>query len=86
MPQTQSAKKALRASKNRRLINDRWRKKVRAALHAVQKAITTKDKKAAAATYLKLQSTLDRAARRNIIHKNKAARQKSRLQKSITSL
>lgn len=86
MPQTQSAKKALRASKNKRVINDRWRKKLRAALRTVQEAITAKDKKAAATAYHKAQSTLDRAARHNIIHKNKAARQKSRLLKAITSL
>jgi len=86
MPQTQSAKKALRASHHRRLINDRWRKKMRETLRAVQNAIIAKDKKTAADAYLKAQSTLDRAARRHIIHPHKAARKKARLQKSIASL
>ncbi|MFH1354205.1 MAG: 30S ribosomal protein S20 [bacterium] len=86
MPQTQSALKALRGNHARRIINDRWRKKVRVALRAVRDAVTAKDKKTAAAAYDKFQSTIDRAARRNIIHPNKVARQKKRLQKTITSL
>jgi small subunit ribosomal protein S20 len=86
MPQIKAAKKALRSSQSKRAVNDRWRRKVRQALHSVRDALANKDKKTAGQAYLKAQSTLDRAARRNIIHPNKAARSKSRLQREIAKL
>lgn len=86
MPQIASAKKALRVSARKRVINDRWRKKLRESLHALQTTIATKDKKAAQAAFLKTQSVIDRAARHKIIHPNKAARKKARLHKTITKL
>ncbi len=86
MPQLQAAKKALRVSARRRVINDRWRRKVREALHDVRDAIRAQDKKAATEAYVKATSTIDRAARRNIIHPNSAARKKSRLHKAVVSI
>ena len=86
MPQIASAKKALRVSARKRAVNDRWRKKLRESLHALQTAITAKDKKTAQAVFLKTQSVIDRAARHKIIHPNKAARKKARLHKAITKL
>ncbi len=59
---------------------------MRAAWHEAREAITAKNKEAAASAYIKVQKTLDRAARRNIIHPNKAARKKSRLLKSIAKI
>jgi small subunit ribosomal protein S20 len=86
MPQIASAKKDLRTNARKRVINDRWRKKLRESLHTLQSAITTKDKKTAQAEFLKTQSVLDRAARHKIIHPNKAARKKARLHKAIHKL
>lgn len=86
MPQLQAAKKALRVSARRRVINDRWRRKVREALHAVRDAIRAQDKKAAAEAYVTATSMIDRAARRNIIHPNSAARKKSRLHKAVANI
>lgn len=86
MPQIAAAKKALRQNKRRRVVNDRWRVKVRLRLRALQAAITANDPAAARAAIVKTQSVLDRAARRNIINPNKVARQKSRLAKSVAKL
>lgn len=86
MPQIASAKKDLRVSARKRVTNDRWRKKLRESLHALQTTITAKDKKAAQAAFLKTQSVIDRAARHKIIHPNKAARKKARLHKAIHNL
>lgn len=86
MPILKSAEKALRASERRRVMNDRWRTKLHTALKAVRVATTAKDKAAAEKAYLKATSILDRAARRNIIHPNKAARKKSRLAKAVAKI
>lgn len=86
MPKIASAKKALRVNVRKRVVNDRWRKKLRESLHSLQATITAKDKKAAQTAFLKTQSVLDRAARHKIIHPNKAARKKARLHKAITKL
>lgn len=86
MPQTDSAKKALRVSARRRNLNEQWRRKVHAAVRAVREAITAKDQSAAEKAFQAAQAMLDRAARRNVIHPNKAARKKSRLRHHIASL
>jgi small subunit ribosomal protein S20 len=85
MPQLQAAKKALRASARRRAVNDRWRVRFRASIRAVTDALQSKDTTKALEAFHKAQSLLDRAARRNVIHPNTAARKKSRLQKAIAS-
>ncbi len=86
MPQLQAAKKALRVSERKRAINDRWRRKMRDALRSLREAVTAGDKKGAEEAFAEAESILDRVARRNIIHPNKAARKKSRLHKQVVNL
>ncbi len=86
MPQLDAGKKALRTNARRRSINDAWRQKMRAAMKAIREAVAAKDQKSALQELTKAESVLDKAARRNIIHPNKAARKKSRLRKTISAL
>lgn len=86
MPQTASAKKALRSSARRRDINDRWRRKLRTVLKDVRTAITDQDKAKASTALLAAQKVLDRSARRNIIAPRVVARKKSRLQRIVNQL
>lgn len=86
MPNLDSAKKELRKNERRRAINDRWRRKLREALKEVRSAINTKDAKKADTAYTTIQSIIDRAARRNIIPPNAAARKKARLQQAIKKI
>jgi small subunit ribosomal protein S20 len=86
MPQIKAAKKDLRKNQRRRATNDRWRKAVRASLHAVRDALAANDTSAAAAAFLKAQSVLDRAARHHILHDRKAARVKARLSREVQKL
>ncbi len=86
MPQTDAAKKALRVSARKRATNDRWRRKVKQALLAVRDAIHEKNKQAAETAFAAAQKLLDRAARRHVIHPNKAARKKARLARTIKKL
>lgn len=86
MPQTDAAKKALRVSARKRASNDRWRRQVKKALLVVRDAIQEKNKQTAQAAYAVAQKLLDRAARHNVIHSNKAARKKARLAQAIKKL
>jgi small subunit ribosomal protein S20 len=86
MPQTKAAAKAVRADKKRRLQNDRWRRQLRESLYAVRDALKAKDKKAAHTAFVTATSMLDKAARRHIIHRNKAARKKSQLAVAVAKL
>jgi small subunit ribosomal protein S20 len=74
MPITKSAKKALRRDRRRQTINLRTKKRLREAL---KKA----NLKPTAININKVQSLADRAAKKRVIHKNKAARLKSTLAK-----
>ena len=86
MPQLSAGKKALRSSAKRRVVNDIWRRKMRTAMKALREALTAKDSKLAMLELVKAESILDRAARRNIIHPNKAARKKSRLRNAVKAV
>ena len=86
MPQVKAAKKDLRKNSRRRVVNDRWRRKLREALNSVRDAISDGNQKQAESAYAKAQGTIDQAARHNILHPNKAARKKSRIQQAIAKL
>lgn len=80
MPVTSSAKKALKVSRRKKASNDLTRSKVKEALKSARFAIENKDKDASL-KISKAYRELDMAAKKNVIHKNKAARLKSRLAK-----
>lgn len=73
MPIIKSAKKALRSSAKKRARNEKFKVELKAA---IKKA----DAKNLDATY----SKIDKAVKKNLIHKNKAARLKSRLAKKLS--
>lgn len=83
MPNLKAARKALRHSQRRRVVNDRWRRVYKEAVKVVRDAIAQGDAAKALAAYPAAQRALDRTARRNILHPTTAARQKSRLRKAI---
>jgi len=62
------------------------RTELRTAIKKVTKAIEAGDAKTADATLRAETSTLDRIAGKGIIHKNKAARHKSRLAAKVKAL
>jgi small subunit ribosomal protein S20 len=76
MPKIKSAKKAMRQARSRTVRNKAQRSMLRTALKRVRAAATAD---AAAAAYGLAARFLDRAARKGLIHKNNAARHKSRL-------
>ena len=76
MPNTKSAKKALRQIKKRTRRNKMWKLQIKQAIRAIKKSKTEKERRKLIDA---AQSVIDRAARRNVIHKNKAARLKSKI-------
>ena len=59
---------------------------MRTAIKNVKKAVGTGDKAAAAAALTASMSKIDRTAAKGVIHKNAAARHKSRLAQAVKSL
>jgi len=86
MANTKQAAKRARKSIRQRAANVSLRTTLRSAIKKVQKAVATGDANAALAAYRAEQSTIDAIARKGIIHKNKAARHKSRLAARIKAL
>jgi small subunit ribosomal protein S20 len=83
---TQSAKKQIRNSYRKWLRNRYVKGQMRGAVRMVRQAIDTGDYAEAASLMPQAASQLDKAARKNIIHKNTAARLKSRLMRQINAL
>jgi small subunit ribosomal protein S20 len=74
-----SALKAHRQNVKRREANRQLRSKLRTGLKALRKAVDGTDKAAAATALGGAQSLVDKMASKGIIHRNTAARYKSRL-------
>lgn len=83
MANHKSALKRIRQNETRKLRNRYYHKTARTAL----KVLRNEEDKAAAAEQLpKVISLLDKLAKKNIIHKNKAANLKSKLTKHVNKL
>ena len=85
MPITSSAKKALKRSRVLQKRNLTFKIAMKKAIKEVKKAAEGEDKKATEGLLQKLYSAVDKAARRNIVHKKTAARMKSRLSKRLAA-
>ncbi len=79
MPNTSSAKKALRQSAKRRLHNRTQRTSLRSVIKACRIAAESGDVETGQKALQLAYKKLDQAAAKNLIHKNAAARSKSRL-------
>ena len=86
MANTAQARKRARQAVQRRSENMSLRSEIRTAIKKVRKAIGTGDKTAAQAVFKDSQSVIDSIADKRIIHKNTAARYKSRLSAAIKAL
>ena len=84
MPITSSAKKALRQSKTKRKNNLVKKEKFKITKKEILKLISLKNTGEAKKRLSELYKALDKAAKTNTIHKNKAARLKSRIAKKLS--
>ena len=83
MPNTNSAKKRLRQNKKRRIHSKAIKSSLKTQLRKVHQAVDGNDADARDSAFQAAVSSLDRAASKNIIHRNAAARLKSRLSAKV---
>jgi len=85
LPNTQSAMKRLRQADKRRLRNRFYRSTARTYVKRARQAIEAGDLEDAQDAVRAAVRALDRAAEKGVIHKNNAARRKSRLMKAYNA-
>jgi small subunit ribosomal protein S20 len=81
-----SARKRARQAVKQNAHNSSLRSRLRTAIKAVRKAVASGDQVAAAAQFRASGSIIDSIADKQIIHKNAAARYKSRLAAAIKTM
>jgi len=86
MANSAQARKRARQAVAQNAHNSSLRSRLRTAVKAVRKAIDAGDKAAAAEIFKKSQTVIDSIADKKIVHKNKAARHKSRLSAAIKGM
>lgn len=86
MPNIKSAIKRVKTSEGRNAQNATVKSAMRTAVKKVDAAIVNNDAAAAKESFADAARKLDKAAAKGLIHKNAAARKKSRLTKKMNSL
>ena len=86
MANSKQAIKRARQNTDKYKLRHAQRSVVRTAIKAIRADIETQDKDKANKSFKKAQKALDAAASKKVIHKNAAARTKSRLSKAIKNL
>jgi len=86
VPNTKSAKKWLRKNKKRTLHNRVFKSMAKTYIKRVVAAVKAKDLSAAEAELRLAFKRIDKCAKHNIFHPNKAARLKSRVAKMVEKL
>ena len=84
MPNNTAAEKRMRQEQKRRLHNRSIKSLVRSSITKARNSIAVGDENSEEAVR-KAVSELDRAAKKGVIHRNNAARRKSRLMKRLNA-
>ncbi|MFV0389224.1 MAG: 30S ribosomal protein S20 [Pyrinomonadaceae bacterium] len=83
MANHKSAKKRIRQNVKRRAVNRMNRSRLRTQVKSLREAIEQNDKEACTSQLIPTISIIDRMVNKGILHKNTAARYKSRLSKHV---
>ncbi|MGM0498662.1 MAG: 30S ribosomal protein S20 [Bacillota bacterium] len=86
MPIIKSAKKRVKTIEKKTAQNRKWKNRLKDAIKNMEKAVEAGDSEAAAEQLKETKKVIDKAVTRNIIHKNNAARKKSRLTKMYNNM
>lgn len=86
MPNHKSAKKRVLQNEKRRVNNRSHRTRLRTAIKKLRAAITTGDATATQDLLPTTISTIDKAIQKGVLHRNAAARYKSRLTMHVNDL
>lgn len=85
MPNHKSAEKRVRQSERRRVINRSNRARLRTAVKSLRSTLAKGTGKDAAELLPKTISEIDKAVQKGVLHRNAAARHKSRLTARVTA-
>ena len=85
MPIIKSAKKRVRVSAKATVRNAKTKRTLRESVKAFHKALTSGKSAEISKAHSEAVSAIDTAAKKNVIHKNKAARKKSQLSAAAKS-
>ncbi len=86
MPNTRSAAKRMRQEQKRRLHNRSIKSLVKTQINKARRAIATGESIEEAREAVRVAvSALDKAAKKGVLHRNNAARRKSRLMKQLNA-
>ncbi|SDC79017.1 30S ribosomal protein S20 [Halanaerobium congolense] len=86
MPIIKSAKKRVKTTEKKTAQNRMWKDRLKNAIKDMEKAVEAGNNEAAAEQLKETKKVIDKAVTRNIIHKNNAARKKSRLTKMYNNM
>jgi small subunit ribosomal protein S20 len=86
VPNIKSAKKRLEISRRNRLRNMSAKSAIKTAIKKFESALTAGNQDEAMIAYKNVVKTLDKAVSKGFLHKNTAARKKSRLSKNLKKL
>lgn len=86
MPNIHSAKKRVRQAEKNRMHNKHYRSRMRTSIKDVISAIENGDKEAAQTAFKSAVPIIDSSINKGLLHKNKAARHKSRLNAAIKAM
>ena len=82
MPIIKSAKKRVRTTRKATTRNGKTKRALRSAVKVLQKSLSSGNAKQVSTAFNSAQSELDKAGKKNIMHKNKVARKKRQLAKT----
>ena len=85
MPNIKSAKKRVQVTEIKTMQNKSFRSAMKTSIKKYEAALAEGNKELASETYLKAVSMIDRAVNKGIIHKNNAARKKSKFTKRLNN-
>lgn len=86
MPNIKSAEKRVALSRARNAKNKAEKSALRTAVKKFDTAVVSGDKQAAAASYVVAVKAVDKAAGKNLIHKNNAAHKKSKMTLKLNAM
>ncbi len=86
MANIKSQKKRILTNEKARLRNNAVKSELKTAIRAVNTAVESTDKDAAAAALVSASRKLDKAVSKGVLHKNNAANRKSAISKKVNAL
>ncbi|GAK04155.1 SSU ribosomal protein S20p [Geomicrobium sp. JCM 19037] len=85
MANIKSAKKRILVNEQKRVKNQAFKSAMRTTIKEFDKKIESNDVEGAKAVFLLAEQKVDKAANKGLIHKNKAARKKSQMERKLNA-